>query len=224
MWSSNWFFIVLIAIPAYDLSFKCCQTPAGYYIDYVSCYYVATHDVFFEYYDNAYNFIVYCAQGYVMTGISRKLNQYSNEYSFDWIQCCRVGLGTPVVAMPPPIIYSRSGSPAYFAATSSRIGASDTVPLMADDYQEQYRTGASDENVLLAKKEILRRKRGMDEEYAGEDMYDAAQRPELYHLLQETRGRRHRKPGTREYREIEEIYEREGDSEEVRQRLRRTRD
>ena len=30
--------------------YKCCKTPAGYYLDYTSCYYMPTHDQYWEYY------------------------------------------------------------------------------------------------------------------------------------------------------------------------------
>lgn len=32
----------------------------GYYIDYLSCYYVPTHDIYFEYYDSTFHNMVYC--------------------------------------------------------------------------------------------------------------------------------------------------------------------
>ena len=112
--------------------YKCCKTPPGYYIDYISCYYVPTHDEYFEFYDSINQFIVYCAQGYVMTGISKKINPYTREWHMDWIQCCRVGYGPPA-AHPPPVSYTAGGVPSYHAVSG---GLTKTGPA----YQAQYRT------------------------------------------------------------------------------------
>ncbi|OQV14930.1 hypothetical protein BV898_10831 [Hypsibius exemplaris] len=68
--------------------YKCCSVPHGYYIDYVSCYYMPTHDMYFEYYDSGNNIITECATGYIATGISKKLNPWTALYNVDWIQCC----------------------------------------------------------------------------------------------------------------------------------------
>ncbi|OQV13989.1 hypothetical protein BV898_11761 [Hypsibius exemplaris] len=114
--------------------YKCCKTPPGYYIDYVSCYYMPTHDAYFEYYDSPNNFIVYCSQGYVMTGMAKKINPFTGEWRHDWIQCCRVGFGTPRQAHPPPVSYMPSGVPAYRSDISEGSGA---IPAA---YQPQYRT------------------------------------------------------------------------------------
>ncbi|GAU96819.1 hypothetical protein RvY_08204 [Ramazzottius varieornatus] len=66
---------------------RCIYPPSlyctGYYVDYVSCYYVPTHDPYFEYYDSLNQLIVYCAQGYVMTGISKKISRFTGEWFFD---------------------------------------------------------------------------------------------------------------------------------------------
>ncbi|GAU95741.1 hypothetical protein RvY_07309-2 [Ramazzottius varieornatus] len=68
----NW----LTTIPfADDLqNYKCCKTPAGYYIDYVSCYYMPTRDQYWEYYDALQFLTVFCTTGYIMTGIAKKPN------------------------------------------------------------------------------------------------------------------------------------------------------
>ncbi|OQV13985.1 hypothetical protein BV898_11757 [Hypsibius exemplaris] len=114
--------------------FKCCKTPLGYYIDYVSCYYQPTHDPNFEYYDSPFQFIVYCAQGHVMTGLSKKVNPYTAEHRYDWIQCCRVGVGLAPrrAAHPPPVTYMPSGVPTYRAR-------GDLIGIPAE-YSSQYRT------------------------------------------------------------------------------------
>lgn len=72
---------------------KCCRTPSGYYIDYSSCNYKSTHDSHWEYYDSNFHHIVTCASGYVVTGMSKKFNPYSNFRQMEWIQCCRLGFG-----------------------------------------------------------------------------------------------------------------------------------
>ncbi|XP_055348222.1 uncharacterized protein LOC129595292 [Paramacrobiotus metropolitanus] len=82
--------------------YKCCKTPPGYYIDYTACYYQPTHDQYWEYYDTPSYFLTFCATGYVMTGLPRKLNPYTNPDShIDWIQCCRVGFGIKPIQPPP---------------------------------------------------------------------------------------------------------------------------
>lgn len=63
----------------------------GYYIDYVSCYYMPTHDVYWEYYDSQNHFITLCATGYIATGIAKKISPWTGWYNVDWIQCCRLG-------------------------------------------------------------------------------------------------------------------------------------
>ncbi|XP_055349012.1 uncharacterized protein LOC129595902 [Paramacrobiotus metropolitanus] len=91
--------------------YKCCRTPPGYYIDYLSCYYKMTHDQYYEYY-NAPFFLVFCDTGHVVTGMARKINPYVNEYNLDWIQCCRVGVGPgPVwpVLGPSYLLHGLSG-------------------------------------------------------------------------------------------------------------------
>ncbi|GAU96824.1 hypothetical protein RvY_08206-1 [Ramazzottius varieornatus] len=132
---------------------KCCKTPTGYYIDYVSCYYMPTHDMYWEYYDAQSANLVFCAQGYVMVAAAKKKNPYRGfEYTIEWIQCCRVGFGQPV-NVAPPIIYSRSGSAAYYAPR----GVEGMPPLVAGQYKGQYRQsrsvkssakGSSEENPL----------------------------------------------------------------------------
>ncbi|XP_055332567.1 uncharacterized protein LOC129584435 [Paramacrobiotus metropolitanus] len=114
-------------------SMKCCTTPKGYYIDYASCYYVSTHDQFGEYYDSNFNFIVTCAHGHVMTGISKKMNANTATYRVDWIQCCRLGYGIPHI-VSPPVISGHSGHPAYYAAEPY------TPAHIPNGYQAQYRT------------------------------------------------------------------------------------
>ncbi|OQV15137.1 hypothetical protein BV898_10650 [Hypsibius exemplaris] len=115
--------------------YKCCKAPLGYYIDYISCYYMPTHDVYFEYYDAINQIFVYCAQGYVMTGIAKKRNPYTAEFRYDWIQCCRVGMGLPVQAHRPPVTYMPSGAAAYYAPRTMlpEIGISN-------GYASQYRS------------------------------------------------------------------------------------
>ncbi|GAU96463.1 hypothetical protein RvY_07904-2 [Ramazzottius varieornatus] len=81
--------------------YKCCKTPPGYYIDYVSCYYKPTRDQYWEYYDSQNHFVVFCTAGFVMTGIARKLSPINRDYHIEWIQCCRVGYGPPRVQVTP---------------------------------------------------------------------------------------------------------------------------
>ncbi|XP_055332873.1 uncharacterized protein LOC129584646 [Paramacrobiotus metropolitanus] len=87
--------------------YKCCRVPPGYYIDYTSCYYMPTHDQYWEYYDSLQHIIVYCASGYVMTGLSKKINPYDAEWHIEWIQCCRIGFGG-AGRIPPPTRIQRS--------------------------------------------------------------------------------------------------------------------
>lgn len=116
--------------------YKCCKTPRGYYLDYASCYYMPTHDMYFEYYDSPFQFIVYCSQGYVMAGLAKKVNPYTTEYRVEWIQCCRVGYGHPV-AHRPPVTYMPSGVPAYRAQQGA-------VMAVSPAYLSQYRSTDDD--------------------------------------------------------------------------------
>ncbi|XP_055331082.1 uncharacterized protein LOC129583336 isoform X2 [Paramacrobiotus metropolitanus] len=111
--------------------FKCCKTPQGYYIDYVSCYYVATHDLYYEFYDSNQWFMVFCGTSYVMTGISKKKTPFEQEYHLDWIQCCRLGYGFPM-ALSPPVIRQPDGRQTFYA-----YSAHDTSPL-PDAFAGQY--------------------------------------------------------------------------------------
>ncbi|XP_055333062.1 uncharacterized protein LOC129584774 [Paramacrobiotus metropolitanus] len=83
--------------------YKCCKTPKGYYIDYTACYYQPTHDQYGEFYDaSSRHFLVFCATGYVMTGLSRKVNPWKTPDSdIDWLQCCRVAYGIKPPQPPP---------------------------------------------------------------------------------------------------------------------------
>ncbi|OQV14931.1 hypothetical protein BV898_10832 [Hypsibius exemplaris] len=94
--------------------YKCCRVPAGYYIDYVSCYYIPTHDIYWEYYDAQQQILTQCGTGYAMTGISKKQNPWTGYFNLDWIQCCRIGFGAPA-AVSPPVTYSQSGTPTFYA-------------------------------------------------------------------------------------------------------------
>ena len=112
--------------------YKCCKTPPGYYIDYTSCYYMPTHDQYWEYYDAPNLFVTYCTNGYIMTGISKKISPWTQLYNIDWIQCCRLGFGPPK-GLPPPVTYSgKDGTPVY----SSRALPVIEIPVA---YQSQYR-------------------------------------------------------------------------------------
>ncbi|GAU94509.1 hypothetical protein RvY_06271 [Ramazzottius varieornatus] len=82
--------------------YKCCKTPLGYYIDYFSCYYMPTKDIYGEYYDHTSMFLVFCATDHVMTGLGKKINAWGRDYHVDWIQCCRVGVGIPPRIYRPP--------------------------------------------------------------------------------------------------------------------------
>ncbi|OWA55016.1 hypothetical protein BV898_19401 [Hypsibius exemplaris] len=208
MWNNAWYWYTWNAVQPY----KCCKTPLGYYIDYVSCYYQPTHDVFFEYYDNLFHFLVYCAQGFVMTGLARKTNQYSREPALDWIQCCRVGLGRPF-AMAPPVVYSKSGAAAYYAPQ----GSSMISPVSAA-YQAQYRSdyGATNatyqENVRQIGSRSSVRDQRADRKLARE-VNSREIRPELFHARLEQRAPR---PGTKEFRAIQKAYDESDDMESVR--------
>ncbi|GAU89967.1 hypothetical protein RvY_02452-2 [Ramazzottius varieornatus] len=78
------FFIAFPRITDNNL-YKCCRTPQGYYVDYTSCYYLPTHDQYWEFYDAIQQFIVFCNGGYVMTGISKKIAPYDQEVSFSFL-------------------------------------------------------------------------------------------------------------------------------------------
>ncbi|GAU92096.1 hypothetical protein RvY_04225-2 [Ramazzottius varieornatus] len=100
--------------------YKCCRAPTGYYIDYTSCYYMPTHDQYWEYYDSVQHIITYCASGYVMAGIAKKSNQYDLEWHVEWIQCCRVGFAGGSLFAPPsmdpkdPLRTVRSDNSTFF--------------------------------------------------------------------------------------------------------------
>ncbi|GAV04532.1 hypothetical protein RvY_14800 [Ramazzottius varieornatus] len=139
--SKIYFFVFRIPGPDTVQPYKCCKTPPGYYIDYVSCYYMPTRDLDFEYYDSTFHFIVFCATGYVMTGILKKVNPYSKEVHMEWIQCCRVGYGKPY-NVKPPVVYSDSGAASYYSPTAS-------VPnSVSPSYAAQYRSLPSDGDTL----------------------------------------------------------------------------
>lgn len=136
MWQNNLFWWISV-IPIHNQSLiKCCGTPTGYYIDYQSCYYMPTRDSHFEYYDNFFNFIVYCAHGFVMTGIAKKLNPYSKELHADWIQCCRVGFG-PHEGRPPPVTFAPSGAASYYAQRSDVPPLTALEGLYRSEYQKE---------------------------------------------------------------------------------------
>ncbi|OQV22547.1 hypothetical protein BV898_03373 [Hypsibius exemplaris] len=116
--------------------YKCGRTPKGYYIDYVSCYFIPTHDVYWEYYDGNY-FITQCATAYVMTGVATKSNPITLEKRIDWIQCCRVGFG-PVMAVSPPIINVPNRPPAF--TSSSNIRPLNIPSGYAHQYQKKRST------------------------------------------------------------------------------------
>ncbi|GAU95129.1 hypothetical protein RvY_06804 [Ramazzottius varieornatus] len=118
--------------------YKCCKTPPGYYIDYTSCYYVPTHDIYWEYYDSPSHNIVYCRNGFVITGWAKKVNPWNKEWHLDWLQCCRVGYGPPAGELPPdnPV---QSGMPSY-----SRL--SEEIPA---GYRHRYRRSTHDEDEYL---------------------------------------------------------------------------
>lgn len=95
IWDDEFTFAVVRPSADSFQPYKCCKTPSGYYIDYVSCYYKPTHDFHYDYYDSpSHQVVVQCGTGYVITGIAKKLNPYSSLYNVDWIQCCRVGCVT----------------------------------------------------------------------------------------------------------------------------------
>lgn len=74
-----------------------------------------------------------------MTGLAKKKNPYSQENRFEWIQCCRVGLGRPE-AHPPPVTYMPSGVPAYSAPRTA------SAPYVTAAYAAQYRSKPDDED------------------------------------------------------------------------------
>lgn len=108
----------LLDVAGTDGLYKCCAPPAGYYVDYLSCYYAPTHDLFFEYYDSRSTFLLICAQGFVMTGLSKKINPHSLLYHLEWIQCCRIGFGPHKFTMPPVIYNEKSGAAAFYSPRS----------------------------------------------------------------------------------------------------------
>lgn len=139
MWSNNLFWYIFVPGLTDQQLYKCCEPPAGYYIDYLSCYFQPTHDQFFEYYDTGIFFIVYCAQGFVMTGISKKINPYLQLYALEWIQCCRIGFGPHKSSVPPVIYNEKSGAAAYYAQRSDPQGHT----VLSNAHQLQYRTTRS---------------------------------------------------------------------------------
>lgn len=93
-----------------------------------------THDLDWECSDSEHNFIVYCAEGYVMTGVSKKLNPWAREYRMEWIQCCRMGYGKPY-NVQPPVVYADSGAAAYHSPPNG--APPDGVP---SGYSGQYKS------------------------------------------------------------------------------------
>ncbi|GAU93941.1 hypothetical protein RvY_05795 [Ramazzottius varieornatus] len=108
----------------------------GYYIDYMSCYYMPTHDLYREYYDSLNNFVVYCTKGYIMTGISKKISPWTQLYNIDWVQCCRLGFGPPRGLHPPVTYVGKDGTP----VCNSRVLPATEVPCL---YQHQYRKSSA---------------------------------------------------------------------------------
>lgn len=139
MWANNLYWFVSSPGGNDEQPYKCCEPPGGHYIDYLSCYFQPTHDQFFEYYDNNNMFIVYCAQGFVMTGIAKKINPYSKEYHIDWIQCCRIGVGPHKYTVPPVVYERKSGAAAYYAQRSDEL----YNPAINKAHLAQYRTSRS---------------------------------------------------------------------------------
>ncbi|OQV26050.1 hypothetical protein BV898_00180 [Hypsibius exemplaris] len=86
--------------------YKCCKTPPNYYVDYQSCYYMPAKDQYGEYYDATTIILLYCASGYAMTGLAKKISPFSMDYHVEWIQCCRIGFGAQPVFKPPRHSYS----------------------------------------------------------------------------------------------------------------------
>ncbi|XP_055348254.1 uncharacterized protein LOC129595315 [Paramacrobiotus metropolitanus] len=112
--------------------YKCCKTPQGYYIDYMSCYYMPTRDQYGEYYDSSMHMLVYCASGYVVTGLAKKMSVWTKDYHIEWIHCCRVGYG----AVPDFKRLPSSGAYSYGSyANTSQPGR----PTAA--YADQYNMG-----------------------------------------------------------------------------------
>ncbi|XP_055333934.1 uncharacterized protein LOC129585319 [Paramacrobiotus metropolitanus] len=151
IWDNEWIFWVArigttrSTASDYFQPYKCCKVPKGYYIDYVSCYYVSTHDPYWEFYDNVFNFVVYCGTGYVMTGIAKKIHPVGQDWYIDWIQCCRVGYGFPS-AVSPPLIRLPDGRTTFYAA--SNTGAPSTPVPRA--YQQQHRSLSIDQQLDTA--------------------------------------------------------------------------
>ncbi|GAU92305.1 hypothetical protein RvY_04402-2 [Ramazzottius varieornatus] len=52
-----------------------------------------TRDQYGEYYDATNVMLIYCASGYAMTGIAKKISPFSMDYHIEWIHCCRIGFG-----------------------------------------------------------------------------------------------------------------------------------
>ncbi|XP_055331200.1 uncharacterized protein LOC129583430 [Paramacrobiotus metropolitanus] len=146
LWANNFFFH--ISDPPNLALAKCCRVPTGYYIDYMSCYYVSTHDPYFEFYDNVGAFLTTCATGYVATGIAKKIEPYTSNSahpsSVDWMQCCRLGFGPPEVH-PPPVIYAPSGAATYYTA---RALTADELAIPTG-YKGQYRSKETPEDAAV---------------------------------------------------------------------------
>jgi len=134
MWDGTDFLFQTWRIGADDIQpYKCCKTPANYYLDYLSCYYVPTHDMFFEYYDSPTFLATFCMTGYVVAGISKKINPNTKLYALDYLQCCRVGFGPPEGHEPPITGYGKDQTPVY---SSSREAISRIE--VSDPYRSQY--------------------------------------------------------------------------------------
>ncbi|OQV20967.1 hypothetical protein BV898_05042 [Hypsibius exemplaris] len=106
LWDNDFQWWQFRGVPDNIAPYKCCKMPIGYHVDYSSCYYMPTKDMYGEYYDDSNRFLVYCATGHVMTGIGKKVNAWSNDAHIEWIQCCRVGLGGPPLYRPPQHTYT----------------------------------------------------------------------------------------------------------------------
>ncbi|GAU92072.1 hypothetical protein RvY_04206-2 [Ramazzottius varieornatus] len=81
---------------------------------------MSTHDQYWEYYDSVQHIITYCASGYVMAGIAKKIDPYDLEWHVEWIQCCRVGFARGSLFAPPsmaprdPLRTVRSDNSTFF--------------------------------------------------------------------------------------------------------------
>ncbi|OQV24810.1 hypothetical protein BV898_01400 [Hypsibius exemplaris] len=79
-------------VTAYDSTdvYKCCKLPHGYHLDYSRCEYKYSHDRWGEPYDENTMWPTRCDRDYLLTGIGKAMNPWTEAMNYVWSQCCPV--------------------------------------------------------------------------------------------------------------------------------------